>query len=148
MLSHWGERKTNDISCFRFGSCMYTSVWVWWAYFHGLCAVHQKMVNSTSTPYNGKYMLNPLGDLGALTFIEPVCIFGCWSNRRPPNSPSTRLIARRSARVKAPPGVESIRRRSIFFRYYEHITCPRNEFTLMINYLHLWKAVYDSFTIA
>ena len=47
---------------------------------------------------------------------------GCWSNRRPPNSPPTRLIARRSARVKAPPGVESIRRRSIFFRYYEHIT--------------------------
>ena len=73
---------------------------------------------------------------------------GCWSNRRPPNSPPTRLIARRSARVKAPPGVESIRRRSIFFRYYERITCPRNEFTLMINYLHLWKAVYDSFTIA
>ena len=75
MLSHWGERKTNDISCFRFGSCMYTSVWVWWAYFHGLCAVHQNMVNSTSTLYNGKYMLNPLGDFGALTFIEPVCIF-------------------------------------------------------------------------
>ena len=76
--------------------------------------------------------------------ILSMCKNGCWSNRRPPNSPPTRLIAPRSARVKAPPGVESIRRRSIFFRYYEHITCPRNEFTLMINYLYLWKAVYDS----
>ena len=77
MLSHWGGRKTTDISCFRFGSCMCRS-----GFGERIFTVYALYIRKWSTVLQHRTMVSTcrthwviLGHWHLSVFIEPVCIF-------------------------------------------------------------------------
>ena len=81
MLSHWGGRKTNDISCFRFGSCMCRS-----GFGERIFMVYALYIRKWSTVLQHRTMVSICRThwliLGCWHLLN-LCVFSQWKLRLP-----------------------------------------------------------------